>query len=91
MHIGESIRIGDDVLITVTKATSEEALVHIGIAICVYLILAFIKLQSGLTKSMQQILRLLQLNLFEKRDLMALLRGDPIHNNELNINQLALI
>ncbi len=30
-HIGESIRIGDDVLITVTKATNEEALVHIGI------------------------------------------------------------
>ncbi len=26
---------------------------------------------------MQQIIRLLQLNLFEKRDLMALLRGDP--------------
>ncbi len=30
-HVGESIRIGDDLLITVTKATSEEALVHIGI------------------------------------------------------------
>ncbi len=26
---------------------------------------------------MQQILRLLQLNLFEKLDLLALLRGDP--------------
>ena len=72
--------------------TSKNAvLTQIWIAMCVYLILAFIKLQSGLTKSMQQILRLLQLNLFEKRDLMALLRGDPIHNNELNINQLALI
>ncbi|MCP5091528.1 MAG: hypothetical protein GY949_11455 [Gammaproteobacteria bacterium] len=28
-HVGESIRIGDDVLITVTKTTSEKALVHI--------------------------------------------------------------
>jgi len=72
--------------------TSKNAvLTQIWIAMCVYLILAFIKLQSKLTKSMQQILRLLQLNLFEKRDLMALLRGDPIHENEPNINQLALI
>ena len=72
--------------------TSKNAvLTQIWIAMCVYLILAFIKLQSRLTKSMQQILRLLQLNLFEKRDLMALLRGDPIHDNEPNVNQLALI
>ncbi len=28
-------------------------------------------------KNVQQILRLLQFNLFEKRDLMTLLRGDP--------------
>lgn len=60
-------------------------------AMCVYLILAFIRLQSKLMKSMQQILRLLQLNLFEKRDLMALLRGDPIRDTEADINQLALI
>jgi len=33
----------------------------------------FIKFQSKMNKTMQQILRLLQLNLFEKRDLMALL------------------
>ena len=41
--------------------------------------LAFIKFKSKLKKSMQQILRLSQLNLFENRDLMALLRGDPPH------------
>jgi len=29
---------------------------------------------------MQQMLRVLQLNLFEKRDLIALLRGDPINS-----------
>ncbi|MDH5354634.1 MAG: transposase [Gammaproteobacteria bacterium] len=58
---------------------------------CVYLILAFIKLQSGLSKSMQQILRLLQLNLFEKLDLMDLLRGELIRDNNPDINQLVLI
>ncbi len=72
--------------------TSKNAvLTQIWIAMCVYLILAFIKLQSKLTKSMQQILRLLQLNLFEKRDLMALLQGKPIRDTEPNINQMALI
>jgi len=50
---------------------------QIWIALCVYLLIAFIKFQSTIQISMQQIIRLLQLNLFEKRDLMALLRGDP--------------
>lgn len=72
--------------------TSKNAvLTQIWIALCVYLILAFIKFQSKLTKSMQQILRLLQLNLFEKRDLMALLRGDPPRDNQLAVNQMALL
>jgi len=58
--------------------TSKNAVMtQLWIALCMYLLLAFLKLQSKLNKSMQQILRLLQLNLFEKRDLMALLRGDP--------------
>ena len=72
--------------------TSKNAVMtQIWIAMCVYLLLAFIKFQSKPGKSMQQILRLLQLNLFEKRDLMALLRGDPLHHNQININQLALL
>jgi uncharacterized membrane protein len=50
---------------------------QIWIALWIYLLLAFLKFQSKLQKSTQQILRLLQLNLFEKRDLIALLRGDP--------------
>jgi len=33
----------------------------------------------------------LQLNLFEKRDLMALLRGDPPPDHHPNINQMALL
>ncbi len=72
--------------------TSKNAVMtQIWIALCVYLLLAFLKFQSGLKKSTQQILRLLQLNLFEKRDLMALLRGDPPDNGQPNINQLALL
>ena len=72
--------------------TSKNAVMtQIWIALCVYLMLAFIKFKSKLKKSMQQILRLLQLNLFEKRDLMALLRGDPPHAKQTNINQIALL
>jgi len=72
--------------------TSKNAVMtQIWIALCVYLLLAFIKFQSKLTKSMQQILRLLQLNLFEKRDLMALLRGDPPDNRQVAINQMVLL
>ena len=72
--------------------TSKNAVMtQIWVALCVYLLLAFIKFQSKLNKSMQQILRLLQMNLFEKRDLMALLRNDPLHHNQPNINQLAFL
>ena len=72
--------------------TSKNAVMtQIWIALCVYLLLAFLKFQSGLQKSTQQILRLLQLNLFEKRDLMALLRGDPPQDNQLDVNQMALL
>ena len=72
--------------------TSKNAVMtQIWIALCVYLLLAFIKFQSGIRKSAQQILRLLQLNLFEKRDLLALLRGDPINEKMHNQNQLILL
>ncbi len=40
---------------------------------------------------MQQILRLLQLNLFEKRDLMALLPGDPPILNHVYDSQMSLL
>ena len=64
---------------------------QIWIAMCVYLLIAFLKFQSSLTRSMQQLLRLLQLNLFDKRDLMALLRGDPPDDELPDINQMNLI
>ena len=72
--------------------TSKNAVMtQIWIAMCVYLLLAFLKFQSGLHKSMQQILRVLQLNLFEKRDLMALLRGDSDKAKPPNIHQMDLL
>jgi putative transposase len=58
--------------------TSRNAVMtQIWIALCVYLLLAYLKFASQLDRSLQQILRLLHLNLFERRDLLALLRGDP--------------
>jgi len=51
------------------------------IAVCIYLLLAYLKFVSQIGSSLQQILRLLQLNLFERRDLKILLRGDPPEPN----------
>ncbi len=72
--------------------TSKNAVMtQIWIALCMYLLLAFLKFQSKLTKSMQQILRLLQLNLFEKRDMLALLRGDPPPDRVADPNQMVML
>jgi putative transposase len=58
--------------------TSRNAVMtQIWIAICVYLLLAYLKFVSRIGQSMQQILRLMQLNLFERRGLHGLLVGDP--------------
>ncbi|MDP7601411.1 MAG: IS4 family transposase [Rhodospirillales bacterium] len=71
--------------------TSKNAvLTQIWIALCVYLMLAFMKFKSKITKSISQMLRLLQLNLFEKRDLYALLHGHPPVNKSINPKQLTL-
>ena len=58
--------------------TSKNAVMtQIWVAMCVYLMLAYLKYLSKTSASMQQILRLLQLNLFMRRDLFALLSGKP--------------
>lgn len=58
--------------------TSKNAvLTQIWIALCVYLLLAFLKFKAGLGISMQQMLRLLQLNLFERRNLIELFKPPP--------------
>lgn len=58
--------------------TSRNAvLTQIWIAMCAYLLLAWIKFCSRINHSIQQMIRLLQLNLFERRELLPLLKGDP--------------
>ena len=61
---------------TFLGASKNAVLTQIWIAVCMYLLLAYIKFCNKLTLSLQQILRLLQLNLFEPRGLVDLLRGD---------------
>jgi len=59
--------------------TSKNAvLTQLWIALCVYLLLAFLKFRAKHDIFMQQMLRLLQLNLFERRDLLALLKPPKI-------------
>ncbi len=66
--------------------TSRNAvLTQIWAALCMYLLIAYLQFMSKLGHGMQQILRLLQLNLFERRDLMALLRGDPPEPTDLSL------
>ena len=47
------------------------------VALCVYLILAYLKCQAKAGQSLQQISRLIHVNLFARRDLMALLKPLP--------------
>lgn len=66
-------------------------LTQIWIALCTYLLLAYIKFVAKLGWSLQALLRLLQLNLFMRRDLIALLRGDPPPLDADQERQLCLI
>lgn len=64
-------------------------LTQIWTALCVNLLLAYLKYSARIGWSLQQMLRLLQLNLFARRDLLALLRGDP--PPKVEDRQLALV
>ena len=72
--------------------TSRNAVMtQIWIAICVHLLLAYLKFANKMSWSMSQILRLLQLNLFDRRPLLELLEprsGPPEPRNAQT--QLAL-
>lgn len=58
--------------------TSRNAVMtQIWVALCVSLLVAYLKFLSRCRHSAQQVLRLLQLNLFVRRDLYALLCGPP--------------
>ena len=52
-------------------------LTQIWIALCAYLLLSFLKFQSKTGWTEQRILRLLQANLFSKKDLMTLISPSP--------------
>ena len=55
--------------------TSKNAvLTQIWAALCISLLIAYLKFTARIAFSMQQIARLLQLNLFQRRDLLALLK-----------------
>jgi len=64
---------------------------QIRVALRAYLLLAFLEFQSGLIQSMQQLLHLRHLNLFEKRNFIALLNSDPTRDDGASVNQLKLI
>ena len=70
--------------------TSKNAVMtQIWIALCAYLLIAFLKFQSKSQRSMQQILRLLQTNLFEKWSLDELLHGRSAEKIPINDKQLS--
>lgn len=72
--------------------TSKNAvLTQIWIALCAYLMVTYLKFVHGLTRSVQQIVRRLQINLFDKRELIPLLRGDPIDHHRMDHRQVALL
>lgn len=57
--------------------TSNAILTQIWVALCVALLVAYAKFLSRTDRSAQAVLRLLQLNLFLRRDLNDLIRGQP--------------
>jgi len=65
---------------------------QIWVALCMALLLAYLKFTTKMGHSLQQLLRLLQLNLFIRRDLIALLKGGPPDGGgPNNDHQLVLI
>ena len=71
--------------------TSKNAvLTQIWIAMCVYLLIAYLKFTSKTKRSMMEILRLLETNLFEKRELDDIVSGKAIEKIPINPNQMFL-
>jgi len=63
--------------------TSKNAvLTQLWVAMCMYLVLAYLKYSSRIKGTMIRLKQRLQLNLFEKRDLITLLRGGPPGDGE---------
>lgn len=72
--------------------TSKNAVMtQIMAALCIYLLLAYLKFQSKIGQSLQQIIRLLPLNLFARRSLLALLQPPERRNQPPPQLTLALV
>jgi putative transposase len=71
--------------------TENAVMTQIMAALCVYLLLAYLKFQSRLHQSLQQIIRLLQLNLFARRSLLDLLRQPDLTHSPPPQLRLALV
>ena len=70
--------------------TSKNAVMtQIWIALCVYLLIAYLKFVSKSKRSMQQILNLLQMNLFEKWSIHDLAHGRSTEKIPISPNQLS--
>ena len=70
--------------------TSKNAVMtQIWIALCVYLLIAYMKFLSKTKRSMQQILGMLQTNLFEKWSLDDMIHGRQTEKIPINENQLS--
>ena len=69
--------------------TNNAVMTQVMVALCIYLILAYLKFQGRISQSLQQITRLIHVNLFARRDLMALLKPPP--DPSLLSNQMRLL
>jgi len=57
--------------------TDNAVMTQVFIALCVYLILAYLKFQAKISQSLMQMSRLIHLNLFTRRDLIELFKPPP--------------
>ena len=71
--------------------TENAVMTQVLVALCNYLLLAFIKFKSKTTISLQKIIQLLQTNLFSRRSLMALLQPDETSQPPNMQLQLSLV
>ena len=69
--------------------TDNAVMTQVFVALCVYLILAYLKFQGRISQSLQQMSRIIHTNLFARRDLMALFKPPP--DRRFTPPQLALL
>ena len=75
---------------TFLGTTPNAVLTQLWIALCVYLLLSYLKFKAKLGVSLTAILRLLQLNLFERRHLIDLLKPPDIQKT-INFSSIIVV